>query len=446
MDVQNTSLFVLILSLVLILLDKNERYNAVESFKNKTEFSKMRDFLGNKLVDYKNVKLKNFGFNSEVVNSLLFTPNKGPVALANGDIKNTGQIQIKLDKKYEITGLIIRGIKKFSMKYYCEVSKKFKPIYGPKRNSIFINKDKKEFIINRLETKSGLAVISNQVNIYNLDDQQTDGIKFQLYGMPVGNTIKKFLKLGYEIPLQILNGSKAIDTVSNLYKGQIIKDKIINLSSKSNDNFIVKSLSFNSNINKFKLFYKSKNDKEYKVIDTSLEILGSHDLNETFKYYFKHPILMNKLVLVVLSTVNDSANYLIKNVKLFVESQGRSRQIDQNEIDSVEAFQNSNEDTDQELIVELNKKCELLNLYDKNKNQEKITRKHNQLLKQIQSQEMIIDKLNGELANLTNDFTENEKINDTKSVLEHHNLMRGINNNLGLIKENNLKGDFNIKI
>jgi len=337
-------------------------------------------------------------------------------------------------------------MKKFSIKYYCDASKKFKPIYGSKGNSIFINKTNQDLMIHGFKTKSGLAVITKQVNIYNQNTKKSQGIKFQLYGMPIGNSIKKFLKLGYDLPLQIMNGSKVIDTVSNLYKGQIIKDKIINLSSRSNDNFIVKSLSFNSNINKFKIFYKSKNDKEYKIIDKSLEILGSHDLNETFKYYFKHPILMNKLVIVVLSTINNSANYLIKNVKLFVESQERSGQINQDEIDSIEGFQNSNEDADQDLIIEMNKKCELLNLYDQNKNQERRTKINKKLIKQIKSQEMNIDKLNKYLADLMGKLNENEKINDTKSVLEHSNLTGSIKNGLSLIGDNNLKGNAEITI
>lgn len=439
MDIQNTSLFILIISLVLILLYKNERYNSIETFKNNEKKQNVFEFLGNKLVDYKNVKLKNVGFNSEAVNSILFTPDKGPVALASGDIHNTGQIQIKLDTQYEITGLIIEGMKKFSMKYYCGASRKFKPVYGSNGNTIFINKSNAELIVTDLKTKSGLAVITNQVNIYNQDNKQSDGIKFQLYGMPLGNTIKKFLKLGYELPLQIVKGSNIIDTVSNLYKGQIITDRIINLSSRTNDNFIVKSLSFNSTIKNFKLFYKSKNDKEYKIIDKSLEILGSHNLNETFTYYFKHPVIMNKLVLVVLSTINDSSDYFIKNVKLFVESTERSRQVNQQEIDSYEGFQNT-DDSDQDVIVEMNNKCELLNLYDQNKTQQRRTQINKKLIQKMKKQEQYIHKLNESLKELTDNYKKNMESTDNNNILKNHVLKKQMNARFSNLKPNNNTG------
>ena len=74
----------------------------MEQFKNKeNEMSKALTFLGNKLVDYKNIRLKNFSFNSEATHALLDNPNQGPVALASGDINNTGQIKIKLDDEYQ---------------------------------------------------------------------------------------------------------------------------------------------------------------------------------------------------------------------------------------------------------------------------------------------------------------------------------------------------------
>ena len=428
MDVQNTSLFVLVLSLVLILLYKNERYNAVEEFKNEesTGMTKTLIFLGNKLVDYKNIILKNFHFNSTAVDTLLHNTNQGPVALASGDINNTGQIKIKLDKKYEINGIIIKGIHKFSIKYYCEISKKFKKVYGPDRETIFNNNTGSEIIIRDFKTESGLSVVTNRINIYNMDKKQSESVKFQLYGMPLGNTIKDFLKYGYELPLYVLTKTGLVDTVKNIYQGQIIKDQIVRLSFKGNENFIVKSLSFNSNINKFKLFYKSKDDKDFKVLEDSLEILGVHSPEELFKYYFKHPIILNQLVIVVLSTINNTTSYFMKNVKLFVENTTRTKSTEVENKDIREGFVNNEDLDDQVIVSELSNTCEYLNLIDKNKEEERRTNINSKILKRIKHQEKHIENLTGLLGKLMQDYKKDVVDNDNKNILMNKKLIDNI--------------------
>lgn len=441
MDIQNTSLFVLILCMVLVLLYKNEKYNSVEQFDNhnNNQMTKAFNFLGNKLVDYKNIKLKNFKFNSNIFDALLNSPNEGPVALANGNINNTGQIHIKLDTKYEISGIIIKGIKKFSIKYYCEITNKFKSVYGPDKENIFMNSDGGEMMIQEFETKAGLSVVTNRINIYNMDKKQSEPVKFQLYGLPIGNTIKKFLKKGFEIPLSVLTNSGIMNTVSNIYKGELITDKIINLSTRGNDNFIVKSLSFKSNINKFKLFYKSSNDSEFRKLDDSLEILGAHHKDELFKYTFKHPIILNKLVLVVLSTVKNSSEYFIKNVNLFVENTERRREIEQKDIDTfrnIEGFESQKDIDDQIIIKELNTTCELLNLQDQNKSEERRSQINNKLIRRIKKQERYMKDLNKSLSNLMDDYNKNTKNDDIKNILMNNKLKNNIEYGLSFNNKN----------
>jgi hypothetical protein len=414
------------------------------------QFSNSGLVYGNPLIqrDGLNIEISNFGMNSDKMNVILNSDNKGLTALSNGTIK------ISLMEPKKITAIRTQGLSKFQVLTSMDDNMYSQAAISSSSSSINIltNTTPTEILTleNLIDISTSKLIVARYIKIINANNANATNVKVEFYGIDTSNiSDKPTLQSGASLNIQLYN-EKAKLITNGIYVSEADNNSPF-LLIKMPDNYdhLVNFISFKSNISAFKIKYGHTQNNNVYTIPYNGSFNGNVSENITEYFYFPNPTMLNYITFVPLMTskkpvpgspkifkiseiavfgtlINPTENKLkyIQNIPVTEKFVNGNVQVQQIEgfAGLTDPYTTSTQLNNHDILNNIQTTqnlCKILEYQDQISNEKIKLERNKQYLLKLQQQTDEIDQLESQIANLQNARDDRIKSTDTLNLVRY---------------------------
>lgn len=300
----NPTIIILIVILLLIVILGYRYYEERSHFRNLSETPSGYELFagsnnttslvfGNPLINRngENLEITNFGMNSDKMNLILNSNGSGLTALANN-----GTIKINLQHPYSIVSLRITGLFKFNIMYSSTDNNDYKNAVSSSSSSIyFVNPNPSQTLTfeNMLDANN-MPLVARYIKIINIDVNNANNVKLELYGLPTGSNTKGILQAATSINTDLFD-EKNVAITTGVYKAEP-SNQIPHLTIRmpGNIDYLINFITIKSNFSDYQIKYGNSQElTSIYTIPCNGNINGNVNSNIAELFYFPNPTLLN---------------------------------------------------------------------------------------------------------------------------------------------------------